>query len=163
MMRGLSGAYRRVLKGLPVLITITGLCGCLTLPVKGEYKEGGEKFLGSATGYLNGEGDLSIVSESGAKCEGSFRYINRAVNGDGGFKCSDGRTGDFFFSSNGNEGEGFGKDNEGKLFRFRFGGPEYAPTGWPALATSFDLMSRAYRPTTTYCAQYVLSFRCTHY
>lgn len=151
------------LTGLLLAVATLGLSGCLTLPVKGEYREAGEKFLGSATGYMNGEGDISIISENGAKCEGNFRYINRGVNGDGGFTCSDGRMGDFFFTSNGHEGEGFGKDNEGKLFRFHFGGPEYAPTNWAALSASFDTMSRAYKPTTTYCTQYGLSFRCTHY
>lgn len=162
-MRKLNGVSCRTFKGLCAVGALMALSGCITLPVKGEYKEGAERFLGSATGYIGGEGDLSIVSEGGAKCEGHFRYINSGVNGDGGFKCSDGRMGDFFFTSNGHEGEGFGKDNEGKLFRFHFGGPEYAPTSWAALAATFNGMSQTYRPTTTYCTQYVLSFRCTHY
>ncbi len=150
------------MKTVFLIAFILMLSGCLTLPVNGQYKEGGEKFLGSATGYMSGTGDIAITSATGTKCEGSFRYINLAVNGDGAFTCSDGRVGDFFFTSNGHKGEGFGRDNQGKLFSFSFGGDEYAPN-WAAVAAAFDSMSRMYRPTTSYCTQYGFSFRCTHY
>lgn len=157
--------YRNMLNGF-LMIAVVSVSGCLTLPVKGEYREVTEKFLGSATGYMNGNGDISIVSENGTKCEGNFRYINGQVNGEGGFKCSDGRIGDFFFTSSGTEGEGFGRDNYGKLFSFKFGGPEYtarAQAQWYAIANQFDSMARSYRPTTSYCTQFGNSYRCTHY
>ena len=156
----------RLLSIFFMIALVCTVSGCLTLPVKGEYNEADEKFLGSATGYMNGEGDISIVSEKGTKCEGSFRYINRRVNGDGSFKCSDGRIGDFFFTSNGTEGEGFGRDNDGKLFSFKFGGPGYTAreqAQWNAIANQFDSMARSYRPTTSYCTVYGNSYRCTHY
>ena len=152
---------------LLLLVLALSLVGCSrTLPVKGEYNDGGEKFLGSATGYFIGDGDLSIVSETGTKCEGTFRYINRVVNGEGAFKCSDGRIGDFFFTSNGSQGEGFGKDQNGKLFRFKFGGPEYTREAEAQLAVwsaMFDNLIRTLAPTTSYCTQYSGSFRCTRY
>lgn len=154
------------MKTFVLLVLTLNLAGCLTLPVTGEYKDESEKFLGSATGYMNGTGDIAITTEEGATCLGTFRYLNRRVNGDGSFQCSNGRIGDFFFTSNGTEGEGFGKDQNGKLFRFKFGGPEYtraAEAQWSALAAAFDSMSRAYRPTTSYCYQYGNSYRCTHY
>jgi hypothetical protein len=125
------------------------LNGCMTLPVQGEYKNTGEKFLGSATGYLNGEGDISITSESGSKCQGNFRYLTRAVNGDGWFICDDGRTGNFFFISNGHEGKGIGKDEHGELFRFQFGN-DVRQAGWSDLSNTFDAMNRKYGEVTPY-------------
>lgn len=53
-----------MLNGFLMIAVVSTISGCLTLPVKGEYKEASEKFLGSATGYMNGNGDISIVSEN---------------------------------------------------------------------------------------------------
>jgi len=141
--------------------------GCsLTLPVHGEMEKSRERFLGEATGYLSGKGTLSIRLQSGVGCDGTFQHSASMSTGQGGFNCADGRTGDFFFTSKGTEGEGFGKTTEGEMFRFRFGGPEYTAARqaqWQALAHSFDQLSRQLNPPTSYCNMYGNSVRCTHY
>lgn len=142
------------------------LAACsLTLPVKGEFKDGSEAFLGEATGYMDGSGKLTVVSTGGTQCAGEFQYAQSRVTGQGAFKCSDGRVGDFFFTSNGTEGEGFGKTNDKNQFAFRFGGPEYTAQRqrqWDALARSFDSLARTMNPPATYCVAYANSLRCTH-
>ena len=96
--------------------------GCMSLPVSGYLGNSKEEFLGNATGYITSTGNLSITTISGVKCEGDFEYETK-VNGKGNFKCADGQFGDFLFTSNGREGEGFGKTNKGEPFYFRFGSP----------------------------------------
>lgn len=158
------------MKSLLIFIVTLNLVGCMTLPVQGEFKDGSEKFWGDATGYsaifYPAFGPINILSDQGAKCDGSFHYYWFNRGGEGSFNCKDGRIGDFFFSSNGTEGKGFGRDDKGNLFVFQFGGPEYTAARavqWQALANSFDSMSRANRPSTSYCTQYGNSYRCTHY
>lgn len=149
------------------LIAVLSLSACsLTLPVTGQFNEGGEKFRGEATGRMDGSGTITIRSTTGASCNGAFQYASSKVTGEGGFKCSDGRVGDFFFTSKGTEGEGFGKTTDGKLFEFRFGGPEYTAerqAQWAAIGNSFEQLSRSLNPPTTYCTTFVGSIRCTHY
>ena len=101
-------------------IVITSSSGCMTLPVSGYLGESKEKFLGRATGYVTRTGNLNITTISGIKCEGDFVY-ETSSNGKGDFKCADGQFGDFLFTSNGNQGEGFGKTNKGEPFFFQFG------------------------------------------
>lgn len=151
--------------GASLLLAVSVGCS-LTLPVRGEMEKSGERFLGEATGYLTGKGKLSIRLQGGTSCDGTFQYASSGKTGQGGFNCNDGRTGDFFFTSNGTEGEGFGKTTEGEMFRFRFGGPEYTAGRqgqWQALSRSFDQMSKQLNPPTSYCNMYGNSVRCTHY
>lgn len=98
------------------------LAGCsLTLPVQGDFNKGQEKFLGQATGHMDGSGTLSMVTESGINCMGEFQYADSRVSGAGTFECEDGRHGTFNFTSNGTSGVGFGKTNKGEPFKFAFG------------------------------------------
>lgn len=154
---------------LPLAVLIL-LGGCLRLPVKGEFKEGQERFWGDATGYslifYPAFGPINIMSDQGASCEGGFKYRWFNAGGEGVFKCKDGRSGEFFFTSNGTEGKGVGRDSNGNLFYFQFGGPEYtarAQAQWEAMAKAFDSLAQRYRPTTSYCEQYGTAYRCTHY
>lgn len=91
----------------------------MTLPVRGKVQNADETFQGSATGYLDGSGRLTITTSSGASCAGDFVYINKR-QGEGVFTCDDGRTGPFSFVSTGMRGSGFG-DLGGKRFTFTFG------------------------------------------
>ena len=91
----------------------------MTLPVRGQIQNSGEVFTGTATGYMNGGGDLTIVSSNGATCTGNFVYETRR-RGAGVFTCDDGRTGPFEFVSTGTSGTGFG-DLGGQRFTFTFG------------------------------------------
>lgn len=100
---------------LPVL-----LCGCaMTLPVKGQAGDGSETFTGSATGYMDGGGSLTIASNKGRKCSGTFVYVNKR-EGSGTFNCDDGNSGPFTFVSTGMRGTGTGTLG-GTSFTFTFG------------------------------------------
>lgn len=106
-------------------IVATGLlAGCamsLTLPVQGDFNKGKEKFLGQATGKLDGSGTMAMTTESGTQCLGKFQYDEPRVSGSGTFECDDGRHGNFKFTSNGASGIGFGKTSKGEPFKFLFG------------------------------------------
>jgi len=96
------------------------LWGCsLTLPVRGQIQNSSEAFTGTATGYLDGGGNLTIVSNMGTRCTGNFVYVTTR-KGEGVFKCDDGRSGPFEFVSTGTRGTGFG-DLGGQRFTFTFG------------------------------------------
>lgn len=105
----------------PVLLAAASvlLAGCLTLPVSGSTEDGSERFYGTATGYLSGGGTISLESTKGAKIEGTFVYINRR-QGEGTFRCADGRTGPFTFVSTGSYGTGTGRLGN-QYFTFTFG------------------------------------------
>ena len=106
-----------------LIVLVTGICmlsGCsMTLPVKGQMQKSDETFTGTATGYIDGGGDLKINFINGTKCTGNFVYVTRR-NGEGVFKCDDGRSGPFEFVSTGTRGTGFG-DLSGQRFTFTFG------------------------------------------
>lgn len=91
----------------------------MTLPVKGSLQNSDETFTGSATGYMDGGGDLKVTSSKGAACEGHFVYVSRR-NGEGVFHCADGRSGPFQFVSTGTRGTGYGSLG-GQNFTFTFG------------------------------------------
>jgi len=94
--------------------------GCaMTLPVKGQASDGSETFTGSATGYADGAGTLTITSSKGRKCTGDFVYVSRR-EGSGTFTCTDGASGPFTFVSTGTRGTGTGTLG-GKAFTFTFG------------------------------------------
>lgn len=95
-------------------VALLALAGCsMTLGVQGALSDGGETFTGSATGYLDGGGNLEIHSK-GRNCSGTFVYVN-GRQGEGTFTCSDGPSGPFAFVSTGTGHIG------GKLLTFTFG------------------------------------------
>jgi hypothetical protein len=96
------------------------LSGCsMTLPVSGRMADGTETFTGRATGYMDGGGNLEIVSNKGRTCSGNFVYVT-SRNGEGVFTCSDGKSGPFQFVSTGTRGTGTGIIG-GEAFTFTFG------------------------------------------
>ncbi len=103
---------------LPVLLLLAG-CS-MTLPVRGQVAQTGETFEGSATGRLDGGGDLVVTSSTGARCTGQFVYVT-ARRGEGTFTCDDGRIGPYTFVSTGTRGTGSGTLN-GQVMTFTFGG-----------------------------------------
>lgn len=102
-------------------LVATSLCtACsLTLPVRGNVQNSTETFTGFATGYMDGGGDLRIVSSKGATCTGKFVYVVRRM-GEGVFLCDDGRSGPFRFVSTGTSGTGQGTLGN-QNFTFTFG------------------------------------------
>ena len=91
----------------------------MTLPVRGQLQNSTETFTGTATGYMDGGGNLKIVSSKGTVCEGDFVYVTTR-EGSGVFNCNDGRSGPFNFVSTGTRGTGYG-DLGGQHFTFTFG------------------------------------------
>jgi hypothetical protein len=63
-----------MLKKLIVGVTaFLGLGACsMTLPVQGAAEDGTETFTGSATGYADGGGTLTLTSNKGRACSGRF-------------------------------------------------------------------------------------------
>ena len=106
---------------LILAVLAVGLSACsLTLPVRGQIQNSDETFTGSATGYMDGSGNLTITSSDGTVCTGDFVYVTRR-NGAGVFTCNDGRSGPFQFVSTGSRGNGRGSLG-GEDFIFTFGG-----------------------------------------
>jgi hypothetical protein len=109
------------MRHLPPLLAALALAlaGCMTLPVTGSTEDGTEQFYGSATGYMDGSGTITLESNKGTKVTGSFVYIN-SRQGQGTFRCADGRTGPFTFVSTGSHGTGTGRLGS-QYFTFTFG------------------------------------------
>ncbi len=78
----------------------------MTLPVRGQVQSTGETFEGSATGHMDGGGELTVTSAK-TTCRGMFVYVN-GREGSGTFTCDDGRSGPFSFVSTGARGTGYG-------------------------------------------------------
>lgn len=101
-------------------VTAALLSACsVTLPVKGQIQNSDETFSGTATGHMDGGGEMTLLSSKGATCTGNFSYVT-SRNGEGVFSCSDGRSGPFQFVSTGSRGTGYG-DLGGQRFIFTFG------------------------------------------
>ena len=91
----------------------------LTLPVTGKIQSTAEVFTGTATGYMDGSGDLIVTMASGTTCKGHFVYVSER-QGEGIFNCDDSRSGPFKFVSSGQRGVGDGH-LAGDAFTFTFG------------------------------------------
>jgi hypothetical protein len=107
-------------------ITITvaaaaiSLSACsVTLPVRAQLEGSSVVFTGTATGHLDGAGELSLVFPDGATCNGLFVNSSRR-SGEGTVTCTDGRSGSFEFVTTGARGTGHGILN-GQRFTFTFG------------------------------------------
>lgn len=117
---GLSKSTERELKTMTLAAALIALAGCsMTLPVRGQVGQAGETFAGTATGYMDGAGDLTVTTSKATTCTGAFVY-ETARRGAGTFTCSDGRTGPFEFVSTGSRGTGTGRLN-GEVVTFTFG------------------------------------------
>jgi hypothetical protein len=110
----------RAVRPLSVVIAAASLAGCtLTLPVTGLMGSTNETFAGSATGHMDGAGELELTMGNGATCHGQFVYVT-GRQGSGTLKCFDGRSGTFNFVSTGQRGTGSGV-LDGKPFTLTFG------------------------------------------
>ncbi|WP_424179749.1 hypothetical protein [Yoonia sp. TsM2_T14_4] len=107
----------RIFVGISLFFSVAA-CS-MTLPVNGRMSDGSEIFTGSATGYMDGGGTLTINSNKGRSCSGNFVYVT-GRNGEGVFTCDDGQSGPFKFVSTGTRGAGTGEIG-GNSFTFTFG------------------------------------------
>lgn len=103
---------------LTLAASVLSACS-LTLPVQGQTQHSRETFTGTATGYLDRSGVISIANNKGTTCDGNFIYTKQR-EGKGTFTCSDGRSGPFEFVSAGKHGTGTA-DLSGEKFVFTFG------------------------------------------
>lgn len=94
---------RKICTALAATLTVAGCA--MTLPVRGQTGDGSETFTGTATGYMDGGGNLTIKSNKGRSCKGDFVYVT-SREGSGTFTCSDGSSGPFTFVSTGTRGTG---------------------------------------------------------
>ena len=106
---------------MPSILALSACAMSMTLPVQGDFNKGKERFLGQATGKIDGSGTLVMTTDTGVQCNGAFQYDESGVSGAGTFDCQDGRHGMFNFTSSGNSGMGFGRTSKGEPFRFSFG------------------------------------------
>lgn len=110
----------KIMRGVLLTCAITTLSACsTTLPVRGDIGTTKETFTGSATGYMDGSGTMTLDSSRGQRCAGNFVYTD-GREGDGVIRCDDGRSGAFKFSSTGSRGVGSGTI-AGEAFTFTFG------------------------------------------
>lgn len=102
-----------------ILLALSAAACSMTLPVTGSLEDGSETFTGSATGYMDGGGTLTLTSNKGLSCTGTFVYVTRR-DGKGTFNCTNGQSGPFEFVSTGNRGTGTGRIGS-RPFTFTFG------------------------------------------
>ncbi len=102
-MRALSAVV-----GLGIAGAVSGCATTLTLPMAMAMQNSSERFTGTATGHMDGAGEVEVTSTTGQKCVGRFVYIN-GRQGSGTLTCEDGRNGAFEFVSTGSRGTGQGQ------------------------------------------------------
>src|SRR5271169_6571513 len=107
-------------------LTISGLlalAACsFTHPVHG-VEDNGVQFLGTATGYLNGDGDIQMTTDDGRNCTGTYHWTgsSEAANANGTFQCDGGVTGTFASEGTAASSTGFGRTSDGHKFKFYTG------------------------------------------
>lgn len=96
-----------------------------SLPIRGQVERTNEQFVGTATGDIFGQGSLSITMDSAVTCTSQFTskvaFASSGVSSQGILNCSDGRTGNFFYSGTVHSGNGFGTLSDGHKFTFTYG------------------------------------------
>jgi len=104
-----------------ILLLALLLSGCsVTLPVDGTMEDGDETFTGTTTGYADGSGTLTVVSNKNLRCEGNWSYVARPTYGRGIFRCNNGKSGPFEFNGAGQHGTGIGRLGN-RRFTFTYG------------------------------------------
>ena len=112
-------SHQRMLRTTATFAAALALCACAAHRVEGVVEGGREAFHGESLREIDGGGVLTVRSSTGAICTGEFVYV-RPRQGEGAFRCSDGRTGPFSFVSTGFRGTGLGTVG-GRRFVFSFG------------------------------------------
>jgi hypothetical protein len=107
------------IRALGAVASLSVLAACAAHQVEGVVEGGREIFSGGSFREIDGGGVLTVQSSQGAVCTGAFAYV-RPREGQGTFRCSDGRVGPFQFVSTGLRGTGTGHFGA-KRFVFNFG------------------------------------------
>lgn len=117
---------QKVMKRAIVTLSCIWLAACSqSLPVSGSVQQTNERFVGTATGDIFGQGSLLITMDSAVSCTSQFTskvaFASTGISSQGIINCSDGRTGNFFYSGTVNNGNGFGTLSDGNKFTFTYG------------------------------------------
>ena len=149
-------------------LLITGCATEAVVDIAGAFDNKPEKFMGSVTvSALTDTGPIQIFTQRGAECKGVFKRNGSLSTGTGAgtFTCDDGRKGDFRYSYQGAQGQGFGKMDNGDLFSFGFGREYTAQQARSAraLAEGFEAMGQGMSSprTTTNCSNIAGMISCT--
>ena len=103
-----------------MLCALSLLTGCsLTVPCKAQLDNGEINCTGTATGYIDSSGDLTLTCNNNMSCSGNFVYITSRY-GKGNVTCTDNTSGTFEFTSTGTNGTGNGTIG-GRPFTLGFG------------------------------------------
>jgi len=88
-------------------------CAATGHPIRGTVMKSDETFGGTASAADHGQGTITLTSSKGAKCKGTYRYIQigeelKKFGGIMDFTCDDGRKGSVILSSGEKQMSGFG-------------------------------------------------------
>jgi len=137
----------------------------ITVPIKGIAQNENEVITGTAKGYLWGNGEFIIVSNTGVSCEGVFDYIEgKSKPAVGGFKCDNGMQGDIvLFALNviGTIGYGLAQLNDETYAQFVFGDvPDFKNMSWSTVKERYVNMSQQMQGHIYYCEEYPETIKC---
>lgn len=102
-----------------VIAALSSVAACAARNIEGMVEGGREVFAGGSFREIDGGGVLTVSSNAGAVCAGEFVYV-QPRQGQGTFRCSDGRVGPFQFVATARGGTGTGHFGS-KRFVFSFG------------------------------------------
>lgn len=143
------------------------LSGCsITTSVKGMTQKNNEVFTGTATGYITGSGNFKLISNSGAICEGIYKYPEGLrLPGVGAFSCDDGTQGDSVsLTATGKVGTGYAYLNDDTYIQFVFGDvPNYSSLPWDRVKADYEYYSGMMAGYIYYCDKYPKTPNCAGY
>jgi hypothetical protein len=151
---------------LSVVIAIILLSGfSITVPIKGIAQYENSVITGSAKGYLAGNGEFNIASNTSINCEGIFDYIEgKSKPAVGGFKCDNGMQGDivlFALNKIGTKGYGIAHVNNETYAQFIFGDvPDFKNMSWSTVKERYVNMSQQMQGHIYYCEEYPETLKC---
>ena len=137
----------------------------ITVSIKGIAQYENSVITGTAKGYLAGNGEFKIISNTGISCEGIFDYIKgRSKPAVGGFKCDNGMQGDillFALNKIGTNGYGIAKVNNETYAQFVYGDvPDFKNMSWSTAKERYINMSQQMREHIYYCDEYPETLKC---
>jgi hypothetical protein len=151
---------------LSMAIAIILLSGfSITVPIKGIAQYENSVITGSAKGYLAGNGEFNIASNTSINCEGIFDYIEgKSKPAVGGFKCDNGMQGDivlFALNKIGTKGYGIAHVNNETYAQFIFGDvPDFKNMSWSTVKERYVNMSQQMQGHIYYCEEYPETLKC---
>ena len=151
---------------LSIVIAIILLSGfSITVPIRGIAQYENSVLTGTAKGYLAGNGEFNIASNTSISCEGIFDYIEgKSKPAVGGFKCDNGMQGDillFALNMIGTNGYGIAHVNNGTYAQFVYGDvPDFKNMSWSTAKERYVKMSQQMQGHIYYCEEYPETLKC---